>query len=149
MRLKRLELSGFKSFAKHTVLEVPAQISAIVGPNGSGKSNIVEGIRWALGEQAFKNLRGKKSEDFIFNGSATMPKMGKASVSLIFDPKEKSEVLGYDEIIISRKVYRDGINEYFINSSRCDLRTSSIFWLEWVLVHLPIILSPRENQTAS
>lgn len=124
MRLKRLILSGFKSFAKATTLELPADISGIVGPNGSGKSNVVESIRWALGEQAYKNLRGKKSEDFIFNGSTSMPRMGKASVSLIFDPGKNKEALslGYEEIIISRKVYRDGANEYLINNSQVRLK---------------------------
>lgn len=122
MRLKKIELTGFKSFAKHTVLELPAQISAIVGPNGSGKSNVVEAIRWALGEQSLKDLRGKKSEDFIFNGSTSSPKMGKASVSLIFNPEEKTDIIGYDEISISRRVYRDGVNEYFINNSQVRLK---------------------------
>jgi len=122
MRLKKIELNGFKSFAKHTVLELPAQISAIVGPNGSGKSNVVEAIRWALGEQSLKDLRGKKSEDFIFNGTASMPKMGKASVSLIFNPEEKANIIGYDEVSISRRVYRDGVNEYFINNSQVRLK---------------------------
>ncbi len=146
MRLKRLELSGFKSFAKHTVLELPAQISAIVGPNGSGKSNIVESMQWALGEQSLKSLRGKKSEDFIFNGSAAVPRLGKASVTLVFDPVRSktseisadllpanrtsngvdpgkySEALGYDEFIISRKVYRDGASEYLINNSQVRLK---------------------------
>jgi len=122
MRLKRLELTGFKSFAKHAVLELPAAISAIVGPNGSGKSNIVESIQWALGEQSLKSLRGKKSEDFIFNGSASVPRMGKASVTLVFDPGKHSEALGYDEVIISRKVYRDGANEYLINNSQVRLK---------------------------
>jgi chromosome segregation protein len=146
MRLKRLELSGFKSFAKKTVLEFPAAISGIVGPNGSGKSNIVEGIRWALGEQAFKNLRGKKSEDFIFSGSPTSPRLGKASATLIFDPvrskkpsvsaslpswanwtsngvdASKTPSFDYEEAIISRKVFRDGVNEYLINDSQVRLK---------------------------
>jgi len=122
MRLKRLELTGFKSFAKHVVLELPAQISAIVGPNGSGKSNIVESIQWALGEQSLKSLRGKKSEDFIFNGSASVPRLGKASVTLVFDPGKHLETLGYDEVIISRRAYRDGVNEYLINNSQVRLK---------------------------
>ena len=140
MRLKKLELTGFKSFAKRTVLELPAAISAIVGPNGSGKSNVVEGVQWALGEQALKTLRGKKSEDFIFNGSTTVPRLGKASVTLFFDPEvptsrscvgsrdpdrsvgKKSEIFGYDEIIITRRVYRDGVNEYLINNSQVRLK---------------------------
>ncbi len=122
MRLKKLELTGFKSFAKHTVLELPAAISAIVGPNGSGKSNVVEGIQWTLGEQALKTLRGKKSEDFIFNGSTAVPRLGKASVTLFFDPEEKSREFGYDEVIITRRVYRDGVNEYLINNSQVRLK---------------------------
>ncbi len=122
MRLKKIELTGFKSFAKKTILELPAAISAIVGPNGSGKSNIVEAIQWALGEQSFKDLRGVKSEDFIFNGSVSAAKMGKASVVLFFNPEEKSAVLGYDEVIISRRVYRDGANEYLINNSQVRLK---------------------------
>ncbi|MDP3052128.1 MAG: hypothetical protein Q8N42_01330, partial [bacterium] len=122
MRLKKLELTGFKSFAKKTALELPAAISAIVGPNGSGKSNVVEGVQWALGEQALKTLRGKKSEDFIFNGSTTVPRLGKASVTLFFDPEEKSREFGYDEIIITRRVYRDGVNEYLINNSQVRLK---------------------------
>ncbi len=121
MRLKKLELSGFKSFAKHTTLEFPAQVSGIVGPNGSGKSNVVESIRWALGEQAFKNLRGKKSEDFIFNGSLSVPKMGKASATLFFDAEKRPD-FEYDEIIITRRVYRDGANEYLINNSQVRLK---------------------------
>jgi chromosome segregation protein len=122
MRLKKIELSGFKSFAKKTILELPSPISAVVGPNGSGKSNIVEAVQWALGEQSLKDLRGAKSEDFIFNGSASLAKMGKASVVLYFDPEEKSTVLGYDEVIISRRVYRDGANEYLINNSQVRLK---------------------------
>lgn len=122
MRLKKITLSGFKSFARITHLELPSPISAIVGPNGSGKSNVVEGIRWALGEQSLKDLRGKKSEDFIFNGSASAPKMGKASVSLFFDPEEKADVIEYDEVNISRKVYRDGANDYLINNSQVRLK---------------------------
>ncbi len=122
MRLKKLELTGFKSFAKHTALDLPGQISAIVGPNGSGKSNIVEAIRWALGEQSFKTIRGKKSEDFIFNGSPSVSQMSKASVVLIFDLAEKTENFGYGEARICRKVYRDGANEYLINDTQVRLK---------------------------
>ena len=121
MRLKKLELTGFKSFAKRTILEFPAQISAIVGPNGSGKSNVVESVRWALGEQSFKTLRGKKSEDFIFNGSATAPRLSKASVVLFFD-SEKNADFAYDEAIVARRVFRDGVNEYLINNSQVRLK---------------------------
>lgn len=122
MRLKRLELSGFKSFAKPIKLEFPVSISAIVGPNGSGKSNVAEAVRWVLGEQSMKSLRGKKGEDLIFNGSQTAPRLGKASVSLVFDNRKKILPIDYDEVSITRKVFRDGINEYLINNSQVRLK---------------------------
>ncbi|NOY35911.1 MAG: AAA family ATPase [bacterium] len=124
MRLKCLELSGFKSFAKPVKMEFPAPISGVgvVGPNGSGKSNVVEAIRWVLGEQSLKSLRGKKGEDLIFNGSQTAPRLGKASVSLIFDNKGKFFPVDFDEVKITRKVFRDGANEYFLNGSQVRLK---------------------------
>src|SRR3989338_1160371 len=103
MHLKRLELSGFKSFAKTTVLEFHSKITAIVGPNGSGKSNVKEGIQWVLGEQSMKSLRGKKGEDLIWNGSSQVPKVGKASVALIFDNKDGKIPLDFEEVSIARK----------------------------------------------
>lgn len=118
MYLKRLELSGFKSFAKHTRLEFPAAITAIVGPNGSGKSNITESIRWVLGEQSIKSLRGKKGEDLIFNGSQSAPRLGRGSASIFLDNKNKNLPLDYEEVRITRKVFRDGVNEYLINDSK-------------------------------
>ncbi|MEK7575644.1 MAG: AAA family ATPase [Patescibacteria group bacterium] len=122
MRLKRLELSGFKSFAKPIKLEFSVPISAIVGPNGSGKSNVAEAMRWVLGEQSMKSLRGKKGEDLIFNGSQTAPRLGKASVSLIFDNRKKILPIDYDEVSITRKIFRDGINDYYINNSQVRLK---------------------------
>ncbi len=122
MRLKRLELSGFKSFAKTAKLEFPAAISAIVGPNGSGKSNVAEAMRWVLGEQSMKSLRGKKGEDLIFNGSQNAPRLGKALVSLVFDNRDKILPVDFDEVKITRKVYRDGVNEYFVNNSQVRLK---------------------------
>ncbi|MDO8590416.1 MAG: AAA family ATPase [bacterium] len=120
MFLKKLQLAGFKSFAKSVTLEFPPTISAIVGPNGSGKSNTVEAIAWVLGEQSIKSLRGKKGEDLIFNGSLSVPKMSKASVFLVFlSTNENKET---EEISVSRVVYRDGENEYFINGSKCRLK---------------------------
>lgn len=117
MYLKRLELNGFKSFAKNTAFELPSPITAIVGPNGSGKSNCAEAIRWVLGEQSMKSLRGKKGEDLIFNGSHSSPRMSKASVTLVFDNSKQQFPVEFDEVIISRNVYRDGVNEYMINGS--------------------------------
>ncbi|MEK9175412.1 MAG: AAA family ATPase [Patescibacteria group bacterium] len=129
MLLKRLEISGFKSFAKTSTLEFPVAISAIVGPNGSGKSNVADSIRWVLGEQSMKSLRGKKGEDLIFGGggsgtpsSPQVSRMGKASVSLVFDNLHKIFPYEFDEVIISRRVYRDGANEYLLNNSQARLK---------------------------
>lgn len=122
MLLKRLELSGFKSFAKTTVLQFPSAVTAVVGPNGSGKSNVAEALRWVLGEQSMKSLRGKKGEDLIFNGSQAAAKMGRASVSLVFDNKNKVLPIDFDELIITRLVHRSGENEYLINDSPVRLK---------------------------
>lgn len=122
MLLKRLEINGFKSFAKPAVLEFPTKITAIVGPNGSGKSNVADSLRWVLGEQSMKSLRGKKGEDLIFGGSQQAARMGKASVSLVFDNKKKVFPVEFDEVIISRRIYRDGANEYLLNESQVRLK---------------------------
>lgn len=129
MRLKKIELSGFKSFAKTTVLEFPSRVTAIVGPNGSGKSNIKEAMQWVMGEQSMKSLRGKKGEDLIWNGSPAsrtggpqVPRMGKASVSLNFDNKDGKIPIDFEEVTITRKIFRDGINEYYLNNSQVRLR---------------------------
>jgi len=120
--LKSLELQGFKSFAQKTVLEFPKGICAIVGPNGSGKSNIVDAIRWVLGEQSLKNLRSEKSEDVIFAGTPQKPATSLASVALRFDNAKKIFNLPYQEITIGRKLYRDGSSEYFLNRSAAKLK---------------------------
>ncbi len=122
MHLEKIELSGFKSFAKATALEFPSKVTAIVGPNGSGKSNIAEGIRWVLGEQSMKSLRGKRGEDLIWNGSPQIPRIGKASVALIFNNADKRIPLNFDEVVIGRKIFRDGLNEYYINNSQVRLK---------------------------
>lgn len=122
MYLKKLELSGFKSFARHTVLEFPSNITAVVGPNGSGKSNIKEAIQWVMGEQSMKSLRGKKGEDLIWNGSPQMPRMGKGSVLLHFDNTDQSMPIEFQEVSVERKIFRDGLNEYSINRSHVRLK---------------------------
>lgn len=122
MNLKRVELLGFKSFAKKTVLDFGSAITAIVGPNGSGKSNVAEAFRWALGEQSLKSLRGKRGEDFIFNGSAGHSKLNHASVEVVFDNSKRQFNLDFDEVAVSRHIYRDGTNEYFINGSKVRLK---------------------------
>jgi len=122
MRLKQLELYGFKSFAKHTTLEFPTPVVAIVGPNGSGKSNVSEAVRWVLGEQSMKSLRGKRGEDLIFHGSASTAQLGKAMVKLTFDNSDHVLPIDFEEVVISREVYRDGVNEYKINGSQVRLK---------------------------
>lgn len=122
MRLKSIELSGFKSFAKKTPLEFGTSITAVVGPNGSGKSNIAESFRFALGEQSMKSMRGRRGEDLIWNGSAGVPRGGRASVKLIFDNSDRELDLDFDEVAIERVVHRGGENEYLLNGSQVRLR---------------------------
>lgn len=122
MYLKRLEISGFKSFADKSILEFKKGVSAIVGPNGSGKSNVADAIRWVMGEQGMKALRSKKGEDLIFSGSQKKNAVSKASVSLHFDNRDKVFPLEFNEISISRKIFRDGENQYLINDSQVRLK---------------------------
>lgn len=120
--LKRLEIVGFKSFAKKTVLDFSSATTAIVGPNGSGKSNVAEAFRFALGEQSMKSMRGKRAEDLIWGGSHTIPRANRASVSVIFDNSRRSFKIDFEEVAIERAVFRDGTSEYSINGSRVRLR---------------------------
>jgi len=120
--LKRLEIVGFKSFAKKTSLDFSNSTTAIVGPNGSGKSNVAEAFRFALGEQSMKSMRGKRAEDLIFNGSHTAPRANRASVSIIFDNSRRTFKIDFDEVSIERAVFRDGTSEYSINGSHVRLR---------------------------
>ncbi len=134
MHLKRLEIKGFKSFADKTVLDFfpyknnRYSITAIVGPNGSGKSNVADAIRWVMGEQSLKNLRGKKNEDVIFNGSEVKGQLGAAEVSMVLDNStdvldtEKNKVMpDHPEITVSRRLYRSGEGEYLINNNQVRL----------------------------
>lgn len=122
MRLKQLEIIGFKSFARKAVFSFESPISSIVGPNGSGKSNVTEAIRFVLGEQSMKSLRGKRGEDLIWNGSASSPRANFASVSITFDNHDHAFEVDFDEIEIRRTVARDGVNQYFLNGSQVRLR---------------------------
>ncbi len=122
MRLKSIELSGFKSFARKTALEFSSAITAIVGPNGSGKSNIAESFRFVLGEQSMKSMRGRRGEDMIWNGSGAVPRGGRASVKLVFDNSDRALNLDFDEVAIERVVHRDGQNDYLLNGSLVRLR---------------------------
>lgn len=122
MRLKSIELSGFKSFARKTELQFGAAITAIVGPNGSGKSNTAEAFRFVLGEQSMKSMRGRRGEDMIWNGSGAVARAGRASVRLIFDNSDRALELDFDEVSLERVVHRDGENEYLLNGSQVRLR---------------------------
>jgi chromosome segregation ATPase len=122
MRLKSLEIGGFKSFAKKEKLDFESSISAIVGPNGSGKSNIAESFRFVLGEQSMKSMRGKRGEDLIFNGNSKVSRQNKAGVKLIFDNTDKLLKVDFEEVQIERVVHRDGANEYFLNGSKVRLK---------------------------
>lgn len=115
--LQRLELSGFKSFANKTVLEFPAGIVAVVGPNGSGKSNIVDALRWVLGEREARQLRSAKLENLIFSGSPAKPSLGLAQVALYFNNQNRILPVEFEEIVISRKADRSGLSEYYLNKS--------------------------------
>jgi len=121
MYLKRLEISGFKSFANKTVLDFPHNVTSVVGPNGSGKSNVADSIKWVLGEQSMKSLRGKKSEDIIFNGSDKKAKMSAATASLVFDNRDRKMPLDMDEVYVTRKLFRNGESEYLINKDKVRL----------------------------
>jgi chromosome segregation protein len=122
MYLKRLELLGFKSFAPKTVLDFPGGIAGIVGPNGSGKSNVIDAIRWILGEREAKNLRGGKAEDLIFAGTPKRPRMGLAQVAITFDNSSGFFPVDYKEVTIMRRIERDGSSKYFLNKSEVRLK---------------------------
>jgi len=132
MYLKRIELSGFKSFCDDTALEFSPGISVVVGPNGCGKSNIVDAVCWAMGEQGLRPLRAKNPEDLIFAGSRDLPPDPTAEVSLIFDNQDGSappEYNQFSEIAISRRIHRTGESEFLINRSRCRLKDITEFFL--------------------
>ena len=122
MRLKSLELHGYKTFASQILFEFAGMITAIVGPNGSGKSNVADSLRWVLGEQSYSLLRGKKTEDMIFSGSEFRPRAGMASVTVAFDNSMGWLPIDFSEVAITRRAYRDGQNEYLINGQRVRLK---------------------------
>lgn len=122
MRLKKLEIYGFKSFADRTVVVFDNGITGIVGPNGSGKSNLSDAVRWVLGEQSAKALRGGKMEDVIFNGTQKRKRLGYCEVSLVFDNEDHALPVDFTEVMITRRVYRSGEGEYYINKAACRLR---------------------------
>ncbi|MDR7465570.1 MAG: AAA family ATPase, partial [Armatimonadota bacterium] len=129
MHLKRLELAGFKTFADRTELEFHPGITAIVGPNGSGKSNLCEAIRWVLGEQNARALRGTRTEDFIFAGSARRRAHGLAQAALVLDNATGRFPLEFSEIAITRRATRGGEGEYLLNGVPCRLRDIQMLFL--------------------
>ena len=131
MRIKRLEVMGFKSFCDRSVLSFHDPITGVVGPNGCGKSNIVDAIRWCMGEQSAKHLRGKAMDDVIFSGSDSRGPSGMCEVTLVFDNDGNVplEYMAYSEISVTRKLYRDGTSEYYLNKTPCRLRDISDFFM--------------------
>ncbi|MBQ8612934.1 MAG: AAA family ATPase, partial [Ruminiclostridium sp.] len=122
MFFKSLEIQGFKSFADKTVLNFDTKMTAIVGSNGNGKSNISDALRWVMGEQGAKTLRGDKMEDVIFHGTVARKQMGFAKVALSIDNTDRALAVDSDEVIITRKLYRTGESEYLINGDKSRLK---------------------------
>ena len=130
MYLKKLELQGFKSFPEYTCIEFDKGLTAVVGPNGSGKSNVTDAVRWVLGEQSVKQLRGGKMEDVIFNGTSTRKPMNYAEVTITFDNADKYVDYDFPEICITRRLYRSGESEYQINKVNCRLKDITSLFLD-------------------
>ena len=122
MFLKQIKIYGFKSFADKLDIDLCPNINGIVGPNGSGKSNIIDAVRWVLGEQSIKSLRGESSSDIIFSGSKNRKPLNSAYVTLIFDNSDRGLPIDYNEVSVKRVMYRTGENEYFLNQERCRLK---------------------------
>ena len=130
MLLKRVELFGFKSFPDKTIFKFEEGITCIVGPNGCGKSNVADAIRWVIGEQSAKALRGTQMQDVIFNGSAEVKPLSMAEVSLVLDNSQKIFSIDFSEVTVTRRLYRSGESEYLINKSKCRLKDISTLFMD-------------------
>src|SRR5450756_198938 len=122
MRLTKIKLAGFKSFVDATAVGFPSNLTGVVGPNGCGKSNVIDAVRWVMGELSARHLRGDSMADVVFNGSSARKPVGSASVELVFDNadgKIGGPYASYSEVSLKRQVTRDGISNYFINGVRC------------------------------
>ena len=125
MRLRKVRLAGFKSFVDPTTIAFPGDLIGIVGPNGCGKSNVIDAVRWVMGELSAKHLRGDTMADVVFTGSNTRKPLGQASVELVFDNSDGAgggRYAGYGEISVRRQVSREGQSLYFLNGTRCRRR---------------------------
>ncbi len=155
MYVQQLHLQGFKTFANRTFFSFGRGITAIVGPNGSGKSNLADALRWVLGEQSYSTLRGRRTEDVIFSGSSTRPPAGMAEVTLVLDNEDGALPLDFPEVEITRRAYRSGANEYFLNRRRVRLQdieevlgglSASYVVIHQGLVDEALSLRPRERR---
>ncbi|HUT85702.1 MAG TPA: chromosome segregation protein SMC [Elusimicrobiales bacterium] len=122
MKLKHIEMTGFKSFADKTRLEFDSPITCVVGPNGCGKSNVIDSVRWCIGEMSWKSLRSPSMVDIIFNGTAKRSPLNMAEVNMVFDNTSKKLPIDFSEVTVTRKIYRSGESEYFLNKVQCRLR---------------------------
>lgn len=130
MHLKTLEIQGFKSFPERTVIDFHPGVTAIIGPNGSGKSNVTDAIRWVLGEQSVKTLRGARMEDVIFTGTQSRRAMSYAEVTITFDNADRGIDLDYTELQVTRRLYRSGDSEYFLNKTACRLKDITTLFMD-------------------
>lgn len=130
MHLKTLEIQGFKSFPERTLIDFHPGVTAIIGPNGSGKSNVTDAIRWVLGEQSVKTLRGARMEDVIFTGTQSRRAMSYAEVSITFDNSDRGLAVDYTELQVTRRLYRSGDSEYFLNKTACRLKDITTMFMD-------------------
>lgn len=142
MHLKSLILKGFKSFADRSVISLEPGITAIVGPNGSGKSNISDSVLWVLGERNAKNLRGQAMEDVIFAGSSARKSVGVADVELVLDNSDGTLPVDFNEVSLTRRMYRSGESEYLINGA------PAAAWTSWTFFMTPVLARARIPSSA-